>query len=136
AANCAAGSCAPATSSLILDRFPFDRSTLPPFHAPAIDSMGRAVVRSWKTARPIRTIRMVVHADSRGPAAYNLSLGGRRALAVRDRLAAVIRRLKPDLIARIKFTPQTQGSTRPIAPSTTPQGRARNRRVEIFLWRV
>jgi outer membrane protein OmpA-like peptidoglycan-associated protein len=144
AGNCAAGSCGPTPgpvpprppASSILDRFQFDRATVQPFHLPRIGQIASAVVASWNTRTPIRTIRLVGHADSRGGAAYNQALGQRRALAVRDRLVTAIRRLRPAIVGRVRFMPQTMGERQPIAPATTPQGRARNRRVEISLPRT
>jgi outer membrane protein OmpA-like peptidoglycan-associated protein len=144
AGNCAAGSCGPAPgpappgppASSILNRFPFDRATVQPFHLPPIGRIADTVVASWNTRRPIRTIRLIGHADSRGSAGYNLALGQWRALAVRDRLVAAIRKMRPAILQQVRFIPQSMGERRPIAPSTTPQGRARNRRVEITLSRI
>jgi hypothetical protein len=127
AANCRAGSCPD-----ILDRFQFDRPSLQPFHIPVIERIARVVVASWSTTRPIRNIELVGHADSRGSASYNVALGGRRAGAVRDRLAAAIGRLRPSLTRQIRFAVRSMGATRPIAPRTTSEGQARNRRVEVF----
>jgi hypothetical protein len=135
AANCAAAACASPAAVHILDRFEFDRFALQPFHLPLIERIGRTVVTSWSSAQPIRTIRLVGHADSRGDPSYNNALGLRRASAVRNRLAAAIRMHRAGLIGRIKFVVQTMGATRPIAPSTTAGGPARNRRVEISLSR-
>jgi outer membrane protein OmpA-like peptidoglycan-associated protein len=117
----------------VLDRFEFDRFALQPFHIPPIERIVRTVVTSWNTAQPIRTIRLVGYADSRGDPSYNNALGLKRASIVHNRLAAAIRTQKGALIGKIKFIVQTMGAMRPIAPSTTASGRARNRRVEISL---
>jgi OmpA family len=135
AANCTAAACAPPAVVNTLDRFEFDRFTLQPFHIPTIERIAHTAVTSWNTAQPIRTIRLVGHADSRGNPSYNNALGLRRATAVRDRLAVAIRMRNSGLTGRIKFIPETMGAARPIASSTTAAGRARNRRVEISLSR-
>jgi outer membrane protein OmpA-like peptidoglycan-associated protein len=134
--NCAAGSCAPTPGGTnVLDRFPFDQATVQPFHLPTIGQIAGAVVASWRTRNPIRMVRLVGHADSRGSAAYNLALGQRRALAVKEHLIAAIRRLRPVVLRHVRFTHQSMGASRPVSPSTTPEGRARNRRVAVSLSR-
>jgi V8-like Glu-specific endopeptidase len=120
----------------VLDRFQFDHPTLRPFHAPILTAVARAVVASWSTRQPVRTVRLAGHTDSRGPSAYNVVLGQRRAEAVRNALVQTINRLRAGLSRRINFAVESFGETRPIAPSTTAAGRARNRRVEVFLLRV
>ncbi len=116
----------------VLHRFEFDKSTVQPFHLPLIEGLARRLVASSRSGRPIRTVRLVGHADSRGSASYNQALGQRRALAVRARLMAAVDRLQPGLSRRINFVPQSLGESRPVAPSNTPEGRARNRRVQVF----
>lgn len=120
---------------VVLRGFPHDRTTVSPASQRLIELAARRIVASWRTpgARRIRSVRLVGHADSSGPAAYNLDLGRRRAQAVRTRLMRAVERLQPGLSRRIRFIPQTLGETRPEAPNTTPAGRARNRRVQIFL---
>ncbi|HWQ36980.1 MAG TPA: OmpA family protein [Blastocatellia bacterium] len=120
---------------VVLRGFPHDRTTVTPANQRRIELAARRIVASWRTpgARRIRSVRLVGHADSSGPAAYNLDLGRRRAQAVRTRLMRAVEQLHPGLSRRIRFIPQTLGETRPEAPNTTPAGRARNRRVQIFL---
>lgn len=66
------------------------------------------------------------HADATGDRARNLVLSDERARAVRDELLRL--RLDPDRILAVGIGPD-----RPIATNDTSDGRARNRRVEIWL---
>jgi outer membrane protein OmpA-like peptidoglycan-associated protein len=120
----------------VLSRFYFERASLRRHHIPEIRRIARRVVASWRTGRPIRTIRLVGHTDNRGSARYNRRLGRQRALAVRSRLIRGINRLWPGLTRRISIIPQTIGEAKPIANNRTASGRALNRRVAIFLSQV
>lgn len=132
--NCAAGVCAlPPPPSKILDQFGFDKATVPTIHLPMVGQIAADVVSSWKTPYPIRSILLTGYADSRGTDAYNLALGRRRALSTRDEVSAAIKAMNPALLSNLSFIIQSEGARKPIAPSTTTQGRARNRRVEISL---
>jgi hypothetical protein len=138
ASSCAAGVCdlpAPAPAS-ILDRFGFDQAAVPPFHGPLIGNIAHTVVSSWNTPFPVRSVQVVGFADSRGTAAYNAALGQRRATAVHGQLSSAIGNLGPPVLQKLKFTVGSEGSKKPIALSSTPQGRARNRRVEVSLLQV
>jgi outer membrane protein OmpA-like peptidoglycan-associated protein len=112
-----------------LQGFAFDKSFLAPHHPPIIRDIAARVRRSFATGSPVVMIRLVGHADSRGPRAYNEGLGLRRAQTVR---AALIRALGP-LAGRVTILPQTLGERQPAARNTTPKGRELNRRVEVFL---
>jgi len=118
--------------AFVLSRFAFNRTDISPAHRARITAAARVIVASWSTPRPIRTIRLVGHTDSRGAAAYNIGLGMRRARAVQNELRMAIRRLRPALVSRIRFVPQSLGESRPIASNATPAGQARNRRVQVF----
>jgi OOP family OmpA-OmpF porin len=65
------------------------------------------------------------HTDNVGQAAANLVLSRDRAAAVRDYL------IKTGGIAAARLTSVGLGDTKPVAPNTTDEGRALNRRVEI-----
>src|SRR5690606_327201 len=57
----------------------------------AIDAGGRNKIAAWArylSANPSATVRLEGYADERGTSEYNQALGERRALAVRDALAA------------------------------------------------
>lgn len=66
------------------------------------------------------------HTDSSGSAEYNQSLSERRALRVAD--ALVDDGVDPQRIVAVGY-----GESEPVADNDTANGRARNRRVEIFL---
>lgn len=65
------------------------------------------------------------HTDNAGDAAANQSLSERRARAVLEWFAS-------NEIVRDRLSSAGFGQTKPIAPNTTEQGRAQNRRVEII----
>lgn len=69
---------------------------------------------------------MTGHSDSTGSTLYNQKLSERRALAVVNKLI------------ELEVTPtqiewQGEGDSRPAADNNTPEGRAKNRRVEITI---
>ena len=116
---------------VVLRGFPHDRATLTPANQRLIGLAARRIVASWRSpGGRRRSVRLVGNADSSGPAAYNLSLGRRRAMAVRLSLMRAVESLQRGLSRRIRFIPQTLGETQPDSPNTTPV--RRNRRVQIF----
>ena len=117
----------------LLDRFQFDRPGVQPHHRPTIEEMARIVVAGAGRPNAIHTIRIVGHADSSGPNDYNLNLGRQRAVAVQQELAAAIDRSRPGHSRTLSIVPQSLGETVPIGDNRTPEGRARNRRVEVTL---
>lgn len=66
------------------------------------------------------------YADSTGPASYNQTLSERRAQAVTNYL--IKKGVDPN-----RFVARGFGETQPVAPNTTPEGRQKNRRVELKL---
>jgi peptidoglycan-associated lipoprotein len=99
--------------------FDFDMSTLRP---DAIQILDRAVMTLQ--ANPTLTVTIEGHTDSVGTAEYNLSLGERRANAVRDYLLN-------RGIAAGRMRTVSYGEERPIADNGTDAGRAMNRRAHI-----
>jgi OmpA family len=91
------------------------------------------VAASWDTQRPIRLIHLVGHTDPVGSDEYNRNLGGRRALEVQNALKAAIEALRPGLTGQITFIADTEGEQSPVGDNRTQEGRACNRRVEVFL---
>lgn len=75
------------------------------------------------------TLRIEGHTDSTGVEAENETLSRNRALAVRNALIA--RNVNPK-----RLIAEGYGATHPIAVNTTPEGRARNRRIEIRVVRA
>ncbi|MEM8742262.1 MAG: OmpA family protein [Pseudomonadota bacterium] len=72
-------------------------------------------------------IDVIGHTDSTGTTQYNQQLSERRALSVQSALAR--RNVDPARMAHAGA-----GETQPIATNATPNGRAQNRRVEIFIY--
>ncbi|MBE3071399.1 MAG: OmpA family protein [Acidobacteria bacterium] len=108
--------------------FDFDRATI---KAAAERVLGEAarIIRERSTG----PVRVEGHTDARGTEAYNQRLSDRRAGAV-----------KAWLVARggldgVTFKTKGFGATQPVAPNTKPdgsddpEGRQRNRRVEIII---
>ena len=75
---------------------------------------------------PDSTIQVVGHTDSTGSAAYNQDLSQRRAVAV----ATVLRE---NGVPGGRIAAYGRGEDQPIASNLTPEGRAKNRRVEIII---
>jgi OmpA-OmpF porin, OOP family len=69
----------------------------------------------------ITLLRIEVHSDAQGSAQHNQLLSEKRALAVGRALVA--RGINCMRLIAVGF-----GETKPIAPNTTPEGRAQNRR--------
>ena len=76
---------------------------------------------------PGTKIRLDGYTDSTGAEAYNMKLSERRATAVRDYL------VKEAGVDSSKITVVGHGGADPVADNKTPEGRAKNRRVEISI---
>ena len=79
--------------------------------------------------QPIDLIRLVGHTDNTWEDKYNLELGDRRAQAVAMELLKIFPRSGQVRIA----VDESQGERQPTADNSTAAGRARNRRVEVFI---
>lgn len=105
--------------------FDFDKATLRPDAAPALEKALRLVA-----AYPKAPLSVAGHTDAKGDDAYNDALSKRRAATVAGWIKAKTGR---DVGAR------GYGERAPVAPnahpdgSDDPEGRQRNRRVEIIL---
>lgn len=86
-----------------------------------LDEVGGILIQ-WPQLR----IEIGGHADARGGDEYNLDLSQKRAQAVLDYLLT-----KYSQIDRKMFTARGYGEGVPVAPNTTVEGMARNRRVEF-----
>ncbi len=71
-------------------------------------------------------VQVIGHTDNRGEAAYNQALSERRANSVADILQA-------GGVSYTRITMVGRGEDEPIASNLTPEGMARNRRVEIIV---
>jgi outer membrane protein OmpA-like peptidoglycan-associated protein len=77
-------------------------------------------------AHPGLTLQIEGHTDSVGSDEFNMELSGRRADGVRDYLAQ-------EGVAASGMTARGFGKTQPVATNDTPEGRQRNRRVELVV---
>jgi outer membrane protein OmpA-like peptidoglycan-associated protein len=75
---------------------------------------------------PNETVMIVGHTDSSGDDAINLPLSRNRALSVRNYLVS-------RGISESRIQTAGRGAADPVADNATPQGRALNRRVEIYV---
>jgi outer membrane protein OmpA-like peptidoglycan-associated protein len=101
-------------------RFDTDSDRLRPESGPALQAVANAL-----QANPDLRLLIEGHTDAVGDAAHNLDLSRRRAEAVKAVLTTQF------TVDTARLTTAGVGSTRPIEPNTTPQGRAQNRRVEF-----
>lgn len=86
------------------------------------------VVKQYLEAKPaITLLRIEGHTDNVGTSEYNLILSKTRAAAVRADL------IKRGGVDADRLTSEGFGATRPLVANDTPEGRARNRRVEIHI---
>jgi outer membrane protein OmpA-like peptidoglycan-associated protein len=106
--------------------FDFDKHDLRPEALPSLEKVGE-VLRSHAGA----PVAIEGHTDGKGTDAYNLPLSRKRAEAVRDWL------VKKGGATAARITTRGWGKAKPIASNTRPdgsddpEGRRKNRRVEI-----
>jgi outer membrane protein OmpA-like peptidoglycan-associated protein len=101
--------------------FDFDRDAVKGQFVPTLRDVGN-VLREYEQT----TVDVYGHADSVGSDSYNQDLSERRAMNV----ASV---LMQGGVIRQRLITQGYGETRPIASNTSDDGRARNRRVEVYI---
>jgi outer membrane protein OmpA-like peptidoglycan-associated protein len=102
--------------------FAFDSAVILPQAATNLQSLGEALASP--ELAPFQ-IRIEGHADSTGPAAYNLGLSRRRADSVKQYL------LQHFDIEAARLLTEGRGEEEPIATNTTRAGRSKNRRAEF-----
>lgn len=102
--------------------FNSNNATPLPRSIPVID----LVAQNMRRDVPDAALTILGHTDSTGTDAYNMKLSERRALSVMALLAD--RGVDP-----LQMTTVAIGDHQPIAPNDTPQGRARNWRVEFLI---
>ncbi len=127
----------------VLDGFCFNESSLMERHLREIAVLARQMVNLARDGRPV-SARVVGHTDNVGGAAFNQALGLRRAKAVGNKLRRFTAPLLNQLqrsgvrVGRLQIVEQSLGERRPRAPGSngTEQGRAKNRRVEVFFSRI
>lgn len=110
--------------------FDFDSSTLRPAASETLHKVAEVLRQSGRSPVSIEG-----HTDAKGADAYNQTLSERRADSVRQWL------VNPGGIAASRMTIAGWGKRRPVAPNTKPdgsddpEGRQKNRRVEITVKR-
>jgi outer membrane protein OmpA-like peptidoglycan-associated protein len=123
-----AGLCGPAGAPvvrLVLPEpvlFATDSDQPGPAATAALDDIAGEITRDT----PAAELTVLGHTDAIGSDAYNMDLSKRRAVAVLH--ALVGRGLDPARLSAVAI-----GERQPIADNATPEGRARNRRVELLI---
>ncbi|GIX24832.1 MULTISPECIES: OmpA family protein [Caldimonas] len=101
--------------------FDVGRAAIRPQLAHVLDKFAQSM-----REHPATDIRIIGHTDSTGSDAVNNPLSFERAAATRDYLVA-------RGVAVSRITIDGRGSREPVASNDTAEGRAKNRRVEIFV---
>ena len=99
--------------------FDFDKSVVKPQYFELLRN-----VKDYAEQNDFK-LTIIGHTDSKGSDAYNMALGMRRAVAVRDKLLEF--GLDPARILGV----ESRGESEPIAPNDTAEGRFENRRIEF-----
>lgn len=101
--------------------FAVGRSTVSPTLAGVLDKFAGTLQQN-----PVTQVSILGHTDNTGSDAINNPLSVDRANSARDYLVA-------RGVAPTRFTTDGRGSREPVADNSTNDGRAKNRRVEIFV---
>jgi outer membrane protein OmpA-like peptidoglycan-associated protein len=101
--------------------FDVNRAEIRPNFQPVLDRFAQTL-----RTHPETTVRIIGHTDSTGTDAINNPLSVNRAASVRDYLS--VRGVSPQ---RVQI--DGRGAREPVASNESDQGRAQNRRVEIFV---
>jgi len=101
--------------------FDVGRADVKPNFAPILDKFAQSLNQN-----PASSVRIIGHTDNTGSDAINNPLSVNRAASTRDYLTA-------RGVANQRIAIDGRGSQQPIADNGTEAGRARNRRVEIFV---
>ena len=108
--------------------FDFDKDTLRPASAQALANAADMIRNKAKGP-----VKISGYTDAKGSAPYNQKLSERRALAVKNHL------VNNGGLQKVAFNVKGFGAENPIAPNTkpdgsdNPEGRQKNRRVEIVM---
>ncbi len=102
--------------------FDFGKDVVRPDAQEVLDMMAENMKRDVPDAR----LLVLGHTDAIGSDAYNIDLSRRRAFNVMMEL--IDRGVQPTQISLVPI-----GKSQPIAPNSTEEGRARNRRVEFMI---
>ena len=99
--------------------FDYDKWTIRPESMSSLEKIAQVLME-----HPEVTVRIEGHTDNIGSDVYNQGLSEKRAEAVRQ--ALIERGVPASRLTAIGF-----GKARPVAPNTSPEGRAENRRIEF-----
>jgi outer membrane protein OmpA-like peptidoglycan-associated protein len=108
--------------------FDFDKADIKQAAEPALTNVA-TVLQGY----PRAAMKIEGHTDAKGSDSYNQNLSERRARAVEDWLK------KREGLKEVRFSTRGLGAKQPIAPNTkpngadNPEGRQKNRRVEIIV---
>ena len=101
--------------------FDVGQAAIRPNFAPILNHFATSLNQNQVT-----TITVIGHTDSTGSDAINNPLSVDRAIAARDYLVS-------QGVARTRIMTDGRGAREPVADNATPQGRGKNRRVEIYV---
>jgi outer membrane protein OmpA-like peptidoglycan-associated protein len=101
--------------------FDTGRADIKPNLAPVLDQFAASL-----RANPGATVRIVGHTDSTGSDAVNNPLSVERAQSTRNYIAS-------RGVDASRITTEGRGDSQPVASNDSNEGRARNRRVEIYV---
>lgn len=110
-------------------RVTFDSGILFPTNSSTLNAASKTALARFAAnmkEHPDTDIRIVGHTDNTGRAEYNQKLSEKRALSVFNYLVS-------QGIASGRINSYGVGLTQPIADNSTVEGRAQNRRVEVFI---
>ncbi|MGQ9817958.1 MAG: OmpA family protein [bacterium] len=102
------------------------KSEIKPESYPVLDDAAKTIAKIL-LGNVTTKIEIQGHTDSRGSDSYNLKLSQARAEAVKDYFVT-----RHNLDAE-RLMPKGYGETKPVAPNTTPENMAKNRRVEFVI---
>ena len=124
-AQAAPAACTGIAAREVIDHFDFGRADILPRHQPQIVNLAQCILASQRSPTPITTLTVIGHTDPVGSDADNISLGRRRAEAVRDAVIAAIARIsgRP---AHLAVTIESRGEREQV-----PGDASLNRRVEV-----
>jgi peptidoglycan-associated lipoprotein len=101
--------------------FEYDQSTLKASERPRVEA-----VAAQLKSKPTTHVKIEGHCDERGTPGYNLALGERRALSVREQLIGA--GITPDRVSTISY-----GEDKPAVQGSDESAYAKNRRAEFIL---
>ena len=99
--------------------FDFDKADVKSESQPQLDQMV-----AYLQKNPALKVYIVGHTDNHGALDYNMKLSGARAIAVGKALEAAG-------VDRSRMVPKAAGPIAPLTSNRTPEGQAKNRRVEL-----